>query len=118
MLPEGVDGRRAFLKTGAAAPLTNELLENSKLAVDKLWKQRGYDPKQPDMIKARLGYALDQYEVSAYLVTGAMHKPLTSHLDTGGEVYRQAHPEHHRAERHHRGASASSSRFCWAAASR
>ena len=57
MLPEGVGRRRAFVKTGTAAPLTNELLENSKLAVEKLWKQRGYDPKKPEVIKARLGYA-------------------------------------------------------------
>jgi hypothetical protein len=62
MLPEGVGRRKAFVKTGTAAPLTNELLENSKLAVDKLWKQRGYDPKKPDVIKARLGYACDQYD--------------------------------------------------------
>ena len=81
MLPEGVGRRRAFVKTGTAAPLTNELLENSKLAVEKLWKQRGYDPKKPEVIKARLGYACDQYEASAYLVTGALHKPLISHKE-------------------------------------
>ena len=79
MLPEGVGKRRAFVKTGPASPLTNELLENAKLAVEKLWKQRSYDPKKPEAIKAKLGYACDQYEASAYLVTGALHKPLISH---------------------------------------
>ena len=79
MLPEGVGKRSAFVKTGPAARLTNELLENAKLTVDKLWKQRGYDPKKPEVIKARLGYACDQYEASAYLVTGALHMPLISH---------------------------------------
>ena len=55
MLPEGTGRRRAFVKTGPAARLTNELLENAKLAVEKLWKQRGYDPKKLEVIKARLG---------------------------------------------------------------
>ena len=36
MLPEGVGKRSAFVKTGPAARLTNELLENAKLTVDKL----------------------------------------------------------------------------------
>ena len=80
MLPEGVGKRSAFVKTGPAARLTNELLENAKLTVDKLWKQRGYEViKEPEVIKARLGYACDQYEASAYLVTGALHMPLISH---------------------------------------
>ena len=79
MLPEGVGKRRAFVKTGPAARLTNELLENAKFAVEKLWKQRGYDPKKPELTKARLGYACDQYEAFAYLVTGALHMPLISH---------------------------------------
>ena len=66
-------------KTGTTAPAKGQELENAKLAVEKLWKQRGYDPKKPEAIKARLGYACDQYEASAYLVTGALHKPLISH---------------------------------------
>ena len=75
MFPEGQGGPRAFAKEGSPAPLTNGLLENGTLAIDKLWSQRGYDPKKPDVIKARLGYALDKYEACAYLVTGAMQKP-------------------------------------------
>ena len=69
---------RAFAREGAAAPLTNGLLENASAAVDTLWKQRGYHPTKPEVTKARLGYALDTYEAGAYLVTGAMHKPLIS----------------------------------------
>ena len=78
MLPEGHGGPRAFAREGAAAPLTNGLLENASAAVDTLWKQRGYHPTKPEVTKARLGYALDTYEAGAYLVTGAMHKPLIS----------------------------------------
>jgi hypothetical protein len=59
MIPEGTGRRRTFVKTDSAARLharlTNELLENAKLAVEKLWKQRGYDPKKLEVIKARLG---------------------------------------------------------------
>ena len=78
MIPEGVGAVRAFAKDGAPAEKTNELLVNAGLAVEKLWKQRGYDPKKPEVIKAKLGYALDTYEAAAYLVTGAMHLPLLS----------------------------------------
>ena len=45
MLPEGHGGSKAFAKEASAAPLTNGLLENGALAIDKLWQQRGYDPK-------------------------------------------------------------------------
>ena len=78
MLPEGHGGPKAFPKEGCAAPLTNGLLENGALAIEKLWKQRGYDPKKPDAILARLSYRLDTYEACAYLVTGAMHTPRLS----------------------------------------
>jgi hypothetical protein len=44
MLPGGHGGPKAFAKEGSAALLTNGLLENGALAIDKLWKQRGYDP--------------------------------------------------------------------------
>ena len=47
MFPEGHGGPRAFAKDGAAAEKTNELLENSTLAIEKLFKQRGYDPHKP-----------------------------------------------------------------------
>ena len=70
MIPEGVGAVRAFAKDGAPAEKTNELLVNAGLAVEKLWKQRGYDPRKPEVIKAKLGYALDTYEAAAYLVTG------------------------------------------------
>ena len=78
MLPEGLGRPRAFARDGAAAQLTNSLLDNSSDAIEELWKSRGYDKRYPEKIKARLGYALDQYEAAAYLVTGAIHKPLIS----------------------------------------
>ena len=78
MFPEGVGAVRAFAKDGAPAEKTNELLENAVTAIDKLFKQRGYDPKKPAEVKAKLGYALDRYEAAAYLVTGALHLPLLS----------------------------------------
>ena len=78
MFPEGVGARRAFAKEGAPAEKTNELLENASLASKKFFKQRGYDPRKPEEVKAKLGYALDTYETAAYLVTGAMHLPLLS----------------------------------------
>jgi hypothetical protein len=78
MFPEGLGRPRAFKRDGAAADKTNELLESASTAIEKLFKQRGYDPKQPELVKKRLGYALDQYEASAYLVAGALHLPLLS----------------------------------------
>lgn len=76
-VPGGRAGaKRAFIKEGAAAEKTNELLENALNASKEFFKQRGYDPKKPEEVKAKLGYALDTYEVAAYLVTGAMHLPL------------------------------------------
>ena len=78
MFPEGVGARKAFAKEGIAAEKTNELLENATLAAKKLFEQRGYDPRKPDEVKAKLGYALDTYETAACLVTCAMHLPLLS----------------------------------------
>lgn len=78
MFPEGQGGRRRFAKDGAAAEMTNELLDNATSAIFELFKQRGYNPKKPEEVKAKLGYALDRYEGAAYLVTGAMHLPLLS----------------------------------------
>ena len=78
MFLEDLGAPRAFAKDGATAEKTNELLENATAAIDLLFKQRGYDPKKPDVVKAKLGYALDRYEAAAYLVTGAMHLPLLS----------------------------------------
>jgi hypothetical protein len=78
MFPEGKGAPRAMAKDGAAARKTNELLDNAKKAVDDLWKQRGYDPKKPELTKARLGYALDREEAVGYVVTGAMHLPRLS----------------------------------------
>ena len=78
MFPEGHGAPRAFARDGTAAKKTNELLENASAAVDKLFEQRGYDPKKPEQLKASLGYALDRYEAAAYLFTGALHLPLLS----------------------------------------
>lgn len=79
MFPEGVNrGPTAYPRRDAAAEKSNELLVNAEAAVDALWKRRGYDPKKPEVIKAKLGYALDRYEAAAYLVTGAVHLPLLS----------------------------------------
>ena len=78
MFPEGHSGPKAFAQDGTAAKKTNELLENASAGIDKLFEQRGYDPKKPEQLKAKLGYALDRYEATAYLVTGALHLPLLS----------------------------------------
>ena len=78
MFPEGHGAPRAFTRDGTAAKKTNELLENASAAIDKLFEQRGYDPKKPEQLKASLGYALDHYEATAYLVTGTLHLPLLS----------------------------------------
>ena len=78
MFPEGHGGPKAFARDETAATKTNELLENATVAVDELFSQRGYDPKKPEHVKANLGYALDRYEASAYLITGALHLPLLS----------------------------------------
>jgi hypothetical protein len=78
MFPEGHGGPKAFACDGTAAKKTNELLENATAAIDKLFDQRGYDPKKPEQLKAKLGYPLDRYEATAYLVTGALHLPLIS----------------------------------------
>ena len=75
MFPEGIGAPKAFVRDGSAAVLTNGLLETGHDAIVKLWKRRGYDPKKPDVIKARLGYALDKYEATARLVLGAAHLP-------------------------------------------
>ena len=70
MFPEGHGAPRAARVFGAAAPFINALVVNSKAASDELWKLRGYDPKTPDITKARLGYRLDQYEAAAWVVEG------------------------------------------------
>ena len=78
MFPEGVGAPKAFPRDGRKAVITNGLLENASTAIEQFWKQRGYDPKKPEVIKARLGYALDRYEAAAYLALGAAHLPLLS----------------------------------------
>lgn len=73
------DGRRHVPRgPGCPAEKSNELLVNAKEAVDELWRQRGLDPKKPELTKARLGYALDKEEAVGYVVTGAMHLPRLS----------------------------------------
>ena len=81
MFPIGKGAPRAMPKDGGAAPLIHALLFNTKTVVDKLWKQRGWDPKKPEKTKAALGYALDQEEAAAYVVASALHKPLLSPLE-------------------------------------
>ena len=68
MFPEGKGGPKAVPKTEKAAPLTNALLVNASKAVGKFWEARGYDPKKPEVTKAKLGYALDTYDATAYVV--------------------------------------------------
>jgi hypothetical protein len=75
MFLEGQGAPKAMPKDSNATEMTNELLVNSKEAIEELWKQRGYDSKKPDATKARLGYALDKEEAVGYLVTGALHLP-------------------------------------------
>ena len=65
MFPEGLGKPRAVAKDGGGAPLINALLINAKAAIKSMWKARGYDPKKPEVTKAKLGYALDQYEATA-----------------------------------------------------
>ena len=59
MFPEGQGAPRAMAKVDAAAEESNELLVNAKEAVDELWRQRGLDPKKPELtmsedVEARL----------------------------------------------------------------
>ena len=81
MFPEGQGKPRTVTKDGGAAPLINALLINAKAAVASMWKERGYDPKKPEVTKAKLGYALDQYEAAAYVVTNRLKLPLLSPLE-------------------------------------
>ena len=79
MFPEGQSTRpKAVPKEGGAVPLIIALLINAKAAIASLWKARGYDPNKPEVIKAKLGYALDQYEATAYVVTSRLKLPLLS----------------------------------------
>ena len=81
MFPEGHGKPRAARVVGAAAPFINALVLNSKGASDELWKRRGYDPKTPDVTKARLGYRLDREEVTGWVLTRALNLPLLSPLE-------------------------------------
>ena len=76
MFQEGLGRVRAEPKHGSPAPLINELYVNATTAINKLWKERGYDPKYPEQIKARLGYALDRIEAVTYIVMASLHLPL------------------------------------------
>ena len=53
MFPEGQGAPRAFAKEGTPAEKTNELLENATIAIDQLFKRRGYDPKKPEEVGRR-----------------------------------------------------------------
>ena len=102
MFPEGQGAPRAMAKVDAAAEKSNELLVNAKEAVDELWRQRGLDPKKPELTKARLGYALDKEEAVGYVVTGAMHLPRLSPDEARAIGKRIDHRCARRRERHHR----------------
>ena len=78
MFAEGLGRRRAVSKIGAPAPLINALVVNTKSAIDRLWKVRGYLDMTPDEIMARLGYRLDREEAKGYVLTSALHLPLLS----------------------------------------
>lgn len=56
MFEEALGHVRAVPKHGLPAPLINELYVNAAAAIKTLWDERGYDPKFPEQIKARLGY--------------------------------------------------------------
>jgi hypothetical protein len=78
MFPEGLGRPKAAPRVGKHAPFINALLVNSKSAVDKFWKQRGYVTMKAAAIKARLGYALDREEAKGYILTAALGRPLLS----------------------------------------
>lgn len=78
MFPESNGKPKAVAKVGAAADLTNQLVVNTKDAIDKLWKARGYLKMRPAMRHQRLGYKLDREEALGYVVTSALHMPLLS----------------------------------------
>ena len=82
MFPEGQGRPRAVTKDGGAAPpLIITLLINAKAAVASMWQARGYNPKKPEVTTASLGYALDQYEATAYVMTNHLKLPLLSPLE-------------------------------------
>ena len=62
-------------------PFINALLVNAKKGVFALWQARGYDPVKPEITKAKLGYALDQYEATAYVVANRLKLPLLSPIE-------------------------------------
>ena len=49
----------AIVIKGDAAARTNGLLFDALTAVGQFFEARGYDPKKPEVTKAKLGYALD-----------------------------------------------------------
>ena len=81
MFPEGHGRPRAVARDGAAAPLINELLVNTKVAIDELWRARGYDKLRPEQIEQRLGYKLDREEAAGYVLTGALNLQLLSPIE-------------------------------------
>ena len=68
----------AIVIKGDAARLNNRFLFDASAAVGEFWKVRGYDPKKPEVTKAKLGYALDTYDATAYVVTRHLHKSMPS----------------------------------------
>ena len=78
IFPEGQGRPNGRAKLAAVATLTNGLVVGAKAAVAELFKGRGYDPRRPEYTKQQLGYALDQYEAIAIVITRALGYPLLS----------------------------------------
>ena len=95
MFPEGQGTRRAFVRDYAAAEKTNELLENALFAIEKLWEQRGYDPKKPDVIKAKLGYELEPRPLRGYRISPHGCNAPAVDIPPGSKVHWQANQQYH-----------------------
>ena len=79
MFPEGQNSApMAITIKGDAAALTNGLLVDASSAVGQLFEARGYDPKKPEVTKAKLGYALDTYDGTAYVMMRHLKMPMPS----------------------------------------
>ena len=96
MFPEGKGRPVAAPKVSSAAPLINQLLYNTEAAIDKLWKERGYDPMEEaggDQGEA----GLRARQVRGRRVRGDAPAPAPVALGARAHRHdhRQAHHEHH-----------------------
>ena len=76
MFPEGQGRPSAKAKLDAITAMTNGLFKNTKTAVCAMFTARGYDPRRPEYVKEKLGYALDQYEAIACVSLRSIGYPL------------------------------------------